>query len=71
MVSTSNPARSPATKPATSPTSEMLTPSELESLRQRARENNAYFKEAFTHLAPESPQTRQRPSSRPGPLGRP
>ena len=27
---------------------EMLTPSELESLRQKARENNAYFKKAFS-----------------------
>jgi hypothetical protein len=26
---------------------EMLTPSELESLRQKAKVNNAYFKEAF------------------------
>lgn len=33
----------------------MLTPSELQSLKQRARENGAYFEKAFAHLRQEKP----------------
>ena len=42
------------TKRSTSPTSAMLTPSELESLTQKANENDAYFKKAFSHLRPKA-----------------
>lgn len=34
------------------PISEMLTPSEIEQLRQEKKEHNAYAKEAFIHLKP-------------------
>jgi hypothetical protein len=38
---------SPPTKPNTSSTSEMLTPSEIESLRQGGREASAYAQKVF------------------------
>jgi hypothetical protein len=38
---------------AVNPTvSEMLTPSEIEQLRQEKKQHNAYFKEAFSRLRP-------------------
>jgi hypothetical protein len=30
----------------------MLTPSEIEALRGRAKENSAYYRKAFAHLKP-------------------
>jgi hypothetical protein len=35
----------------------MLTPSEIESLRQEAQETAAYYQKAFAHLAPKKPKT--------------
>lgn len=40
----------PQQKPDTSLVSEMLTPSEIEQLRQSKRDDNAYFQKAFAHL---------------------
>ena len=40
----------PQQKPDTSPVSEMLTPSEIEQLRQDKKESNAFFQKAFAHL---------------------
>jgi hypothetical protein len=34
---------------------EMLTPEEVAALRRRAKENSAYFREAFAHLRPKPP----------------
>jgi hypothetical protein len=39
-------------KPNASPTSEMLTPSELQSLKQEAKETSAFAAKAFAHLKP-------------------
>ena len=44
--------RSPQTKRPTSSASEMLTPSEIQSLRQSVKETSAYAKKAFAHLRP-------------------
>jgi hypothetical protein len=41
------PPRSPQPKPDTSSVSEMLTPSELEQLRQSAKEASDYARRAF------------------------
>jgi hypothetical protein len=41
------PTPSPAQRQNTSPTSVMLTPSEQESLRQDAKDANAYFQKVF------------------------
>lgn len=43
---------SPHQKPDTSMVSEMLTPSEIEQLRQSKKDANAYFQKAFAHLKP-------------------
>ncbi len=43
---------SPETKPPTSSASEMLTPSEVQSLRQDAKETSVYAKKVFAHLRP-------------------
>jgi hypothetical protein len=32
----------------------MLTPEEVEQLRQRAKETSAFFQKAFAHLRPEN-----------------
>ena len=40
----------PQQKPDTSPVSEMLTPSEIEQLRQEKKELAAYEPKAFAHL---------------------
>ena len=40
----------PQQKPDTSSISRMLTPSEIEQLRQEKKENSAYFQKAFSHL---------------------
>ncbi len=45
---------SPQTKPITSSDSEMLTPSEQESLRQWGKEALAYGRKAFAHLRPQA-----------------
>lgn len=50
--SESTQAPSPQQKPDTSLVSEILTPSELESLRQDAIEANAYGQKAFQSWAP-------------------
>ena len=42
----------PQQKPDTSMVSEMLTPSEIEQLRQEQKEDNAYFQKAFANLRP-------------------
>src|SRR5262249_49086531 len=34
--------------------SEMLTPSRMQALRKRAKENSAHLREAFAHLRPEN-----------------
>jgi len=39
-------------KPKPKPAPELLTPSELASLRQDAKEKGAYLREAFAHLRP-------------------
>lgn len=39
-------------KPDTSMDSEMLTPSEIERLRQEKRDDIAFFQKAFSHLKP-------------------
>ena len=41
---------SPLPKQDTSSASEMLTPSEIEQLRQEKKESNAFFQKAFAHL---------------------
>ncbi len=38
-------------KPKTSPTSEMLTPSEIQSLRQQAIDDNDFFEKGFEDRA--------------------
>lgn len=48
--STSNQAPSPLPKPATSLVSEMLTPSELEQLRQKSKEYGAYLQKEYPGL---------------------
>ncbi len=48
----SSPPPSPATRPASSLVSEMLTPSEVESLRRDKKEAGDFFKKAFEHLKP-------------------
>ena len=39
-------------KPDTSMVSEMLTPSEIEQLRQSKKDANTYFQKAFANLRP-------------------
>jgi len=46
--------RSQPTKPPPSSASEMLTPSEVQSLRQEAIENSAYYQKAFAHTKPKA-----------------
>jgi len=46
------PAPSRQPKPSISSVSEMLTPSELASLRQDAKEASDYARKAFAHLRP-------------------
>ena len=43
---------SPTQKPSTSAISEMLTPSEIESLRQDKKEASAYFRRLYSKLRP-------------------
>ncbi len=50
--SASTPAPSPGQKPSTSAISEMLTPSELESLRRAAKEGGDYARKAFAKYRP-------------------
>ena len=46
----SNPQPSPDTKPSSYSVSEMLTPSEVESLRRDKKEADDFAKKAFGHL---------------------
>jgi hypothetical protein len=36
---------------------EMLTPREIERLRQEAKEPRAYYQKAFAHLRPQAPKS--------------
>ena len=42
----------PQQKPDTSTVSDMLTPSEIEQLRQSKKDANTYFQKAFANLRP-------------------
>ena len=48
--SKSSPQRSPDQKQPIYATSETLTPSEIQSLRQHKREASDYFRKAFSHV---------------------
>ena len=52
--STLTPKASPAPRQHTSSISEMLTPSELDSLRRDKIETGAYAQKAFAHLRPKA-----------------
>ena len=36
---------------------DLLTPAEIARLRQRAKDNSAYYRKAFAHLRPENKKT--------------
>jgi hypothetical protein len=42
---------------------DMLTPEEIAALRRRAKENAAYFREAFAHLRPSPPPPPSHPAA--------
>jgi len=52
-TSASTPKPLPQQKPDTSSVSEMLTPPEIEQLRQKKKELTAFGQKAFAHLKPE------------------
>lgn len=55
--SRSSPPPSPATKPSSFSPVEMLTPSEIESLRRDKIESGAFYEKAFAHLPKIAPKT--------------